>query len=117
MEFQRTFDKTIAQYIIIYKETTETNIIKSKTFSKIKGKDPPIISIVLYDENQNYAATVSKNELFILTKKLSSTIIVDEDFKVISLPALLAYKLIFCIDDELEFFNFIDVSSLLPENQ
>ena len=60
LEFQRTVDRTIAQRTRIYRELTEISIIKSKTFSKVRGKIPPIISIVLYNGNNNYSAPVSK---------------------------------------------------------
>ena len=60
LEFQRTVDRTIAQRTRIYRELTEISIIQSKTFSKVRGKIPPIISIVLYNGNNNYSAPVSK---------------------------------------------------------
>ena len=61
LEFQSSVDKTIAQRTKIYRELVEINFIKSKSFSKVKGKVPPIISIVLYNGNQNYTAPKSKN--------------------------------------------------------
>ena len=61
LEFQSSVDKTIAQRTKIYRELAEISFIKSKSFSKVKGKVPPIISIVLYNGNQNYTAPKSKN--------------------------------------------------------
>ena len=61
LEFQRTVDKTIAQRTKIYRELAEIDFIKSKSFRKVKGNVPPIISIVLYNGNQNYTAPKSKN--------------------------------------------------------
>ena len=61
LKFQRTVDKTTAQRTKIYRELAEIDFIKSQSFSEAKGKVPPIISIVLYNGNQNYTAPLSKN--------------------------------------------------------